>query len=89
MELEEMKNIWKNMEENQKIIPYKITRISQIEYNKKATIFRTGEIFGLLIAYTFAGFILYIFNGLDNWHLRLCGIILIIYLGCIKLQNCT
>lgn len=80
MELEEMKNIWENIEEPQKIFPHKISQIPQVEYNKKANIFRTAEIIGLLIAYAFAGFILYKFNTFENWDLRVCAIFLVAYL---------
>ncbi len=80
MELEEMKTIWKDMEENHKIIPYQISEVFQLEYKKQTNIFKIGEITGLLVAYAFAGFILYKFNILDVLYLRLCGYFLIIYL---------
>lgn len=80
MEIEEMKNIWENMEESQKIIPYQISEVSQLEYKKKTNIFKTGEIIGLVIAYAFAGFVLYKFNTLDYWYLRLCAYFLVTYL---------
>lgn len=80
MELEEMKNLWKNMEERKKVTPFQITEASQLEYNKKTNIFKIGEIIGLIAAYTFAGFVLYKFNILDDWYLRLCGCLLVTYL---------
>lgn len=89
MELEEMKNVWNNMEERKNIIPVQISRTSQLEYNKKTNIFKTGEVIGLVIAYTFAGFILYKFNTLDDWYLRLCGGFLVIYLLIMPIYTLT
>lgn len=80
MELEEMKNVWNNMEERKKISPFQISEASQLGYNKKTNIFKIGEVIGLVIAYTFAGFVLYKFNTLDDLYLRLCGCVLVIYL---------
>lgn len=80
MELEEMKNVWANMEEGKKNAPLQISERSLLEYNKKTNIFKIGEIIGLVIAYVFAGFVLYNFNNLDNWYLRLFGCVLVIYL---------
>lgn len=79
MKLEEMKNLWDTMEERQKLIPYQISEVSQLEFNKKASTFKIAEVIGLVVAYTFAGFVLYKFNTLDDWYLRLCGCGLIIY----------
>nr|WP_315155330.1 hypothetical protein [uncultured Flavobacterium sp.] len=80
MELEEMKDVWNSMEERKKITPYQISEVSQLEYYKRTTIFKIGEIIGLMAAYTFAGFVLFKFNTLDDWYLRLCGCVLVIYL---------
>lgn len=80
MELEEMKNVWDTMEEREKMPPFPISEVSQLEYNKKANIFKIGEVIGLVVAYTFAGFVLYNFNTFDDWYLRLCGCVLVIYL---------
>jgi uncharacterized integral membrane protein len=83
MELEEMQSLWDDM--NQKPVKQKgshlnISNMTQLKYNKKAYIFKVGEIMGLLVAYTFAGIILYKFNTLDKWYLIICGIILVMYL---------
>ena len=75
-----MKNVWNDMEEGTKNTPFQISETSLLEYNKKTNIFKIGEIIGLLIAYAFAGFVVYNYNNLDNWYLRLCGCILVIYL---------
>lgn len=80
MELEEMKNVWSNMEERPKITPFQISESSLFEFNKKTNIFKIGEVIGLVIAYALAGFVLYKFNNLDDWYLRLCGCVLVIYL---------
>ena len=72
MELEEMKNVWSNMEERPKITPFQISESSLLEFNKKTNIFKIGEVIGLVIAYALAGFVLYKFNNLDDWYLRLC-----------------
>ena len=80
MELEEMKNVWSNMEERPKITPFQISESSLLEFNKKTNIFKIGEVIGLVIAYALAGFVLYKFNNLDDWYLRLCGCVLVIYL---------
>jgi MFS family permease len=80
MELEEIKNVWNKMEERKKNTPFQISEPSLLEYNKKTNIFKIGEIIGLVIAYTIAGLVLYNFNNLDNWYLRLFGCALVIYL---------
>src|SRR5690554_5459739 len=80
MDLEEMKNVWNTMEERKKITPFQISEPSLLEYNKKTNLFKVGEVIGLVIAYAFAWFVLYKFNNLDDWYLRLCGCILVIYL---------
>lgn len=80
MELEEMKNIWENMEESQKTLPFQMSEVSQLEYKKKTNVFKKGEIIGLVIAYTLAGFILYKFNTLDHWYVRLSASLLVTYL---------
>lgn len=80
MELEEMKNVWSNMEERTKITPIQISESSLLEFNKKTNVFRIAEVIGLVIAYSLAGFVLYKFNNLDNWYLRLCGCFLVVYL---------
>jgi MFS family permease len=80
MELEEMKNVWSNMEERPKITPFQISESSLLEFNKKTNIFKIGEVIGLVIAYALAGFVLYKFNNLDDWYLHLCGCVLVIYL---------
>jgi hypothetical protein len=80
MELEEMKNIWENMEESQKTLPFQMSEVSQLEYKKKTNVFKKGEIIGLVIAYTLAGFVLYKFNSLDHWYVRLSASLLVTYL---------
>lgn len=80
MELEEMKNVWSTMEEREKITPFQISESSLLEFNKKTNVFKIGEVIGLVIAYALVGFVLYKFNTLDNWYLRLCGCFLVIYL---------
>lgn len=80
MELEEMKNVWNNMEEKTKITSFQISESSLLEFNKKTNVFKIREVIGLVIAYVLVGFILYIFNNLDDWYLRLCGCVLVIYL---------
>ncbi len=80
MELEEMKKVWNNMEQRKKFIPFQISEASHLTYNKKITHFKIGEIIGLVVAYTFAGVILYTSIAFDNWYLRLCGGVLVIYL---------
>lgn len=80
MDLEAMKNIWAETANNQQIGPFQTNEIYRHTYKSKINVFRTGEIIGLGVAYTLAGCILYKFNVLDNWYLRLCGIILMMYL---------
>jgi MFS family permease len=80
MELEEMKNVWSNMEERTKITPFQISESSLLEFNKKTNVFKIGEVIGIVIAYALVGFVLYKFNNLDVWYLRLCGCVLVIYL---------
>lgn len=84
MELEEMKSVWVAMDQNPVnqtgFAHHNISNMTQLKYNKKANTFKVGEIMGLLVAYTFAGIILYQFNVLDKWYLRSCGIILVMYL---------
>jgi hypothetical protein len=83
MELEEMKNIWDEMDSN----PIKqsgfglhnISNMSQLKFNENAANFKVGEIMGLFLAYTLAGIIIVNFNLFDDWYLTICGIFLIIY----------
>jgi len=87
MELEEMKGIWNNTEESKKVILFQSSETSQLEYNKKMSTLKTGEIIGLAVAYTFAGGIIYNFNSLDNWYLRLSGCFLVAYLSVMPLYT--
>jgi hypothetical protein len=102
MELEEMKSLWDDM--NQKPLKQKgflhnnlsnmaqlnnINNMTQLKYNKQASIFKVAEIIGLLVAYTFAGIILYKFNILDKWYLSICGITLVMYLLVMPLYTIT
>ncbi len=93
MELEEMKNLWDNM--NQKalrqpgFVQHNISNMTQLKYNEKANLFKVGEIMGLLVAYTLAGIILYKFNILDTWYLSICGVILVMYLLVMPLYTIT
>jgi MFS family permease len=80
MELQEMKSVWSAMEEEKRFTSYRISEVSQREYNRKTSSFRMGEIIGLVVAYTIAGLVLYNFNALDDGYLRLCGCVLVVYL---------
>ena len=84
MELEKMKSLWDDMNENNAKMnnPLYLNNkdMSQLKYNEESKIFKTAEITGLIIAYIFAGIILYNFNLLDKWYLIICGIILVSYL---------
>jgi len=80
MELDKMKNIWEKTDETQKHYMQRSYKNSPLEYKNKVTVFRTGEIVGLFIAYSMASFILFKFSSFDNWYLRLLAIILIGYL---------
>ncbi len=80
MELQEMKSVWSAMEEEKRFTSYRISEVSQLEYNRKTSSFRMGEIIGLVVAYTIAGLLLYNFNALDDGYLRLCGCVLVVYL---------
>lgn len=86
MQLEEMKGVWNNMEDRT-ITQFPPGEASQREYNKKTSAFKTGEIIGLAVAYTFAGYIMYNFNTLDNWYLRSCGCFLVAYLSIMPLYT--
>ncbi len=93
MELEEMQSLWDDMNqkpEKKTGFPHlNISNMTQLKYNKKADIFKVGEIMGLLVAYTLAGIILYKFNVLDKWYLIICGIILVMYLLVMPLYTIT
>jgi hypothetical protein len=93
MELEEIKNIWSEMNQkpNKQIgLTYNnFDDVRQLKYNKQANIFKGGEVIGLLVAYTLAGIILYKFNVLDKWYLIMSGIILVIYLLVMPLYTIT
>ncbi len=84
MELEKMKSLWDDMNENNVKMnnPLNLNDkdMSHLKYNEESKIFKTAEITGLIIAYIFAGIILYNFNLLDKWYLIICGIILVSYL---------
>ncbi len=80
MELQEMKSVWSAMEEEKRFTSYRISEVSQREYNRKTSSFRMGEIIGLVVAYTIAGLVLYNFNALDDGYVRLCGCVLVVYL---------
>ncbi len=62
MELEEIKNVWKNMSNNQKMQKdftfYNISDMTRLKYREQTNILRIGEIIGLFVAYSLTGMIL-------------------------------
>jgi len=69
--------IWKR---ERKLLHFKSANLHYLNSTRKLTFFKIGEVIGLVIAYALVGFVLYKFNNLDDWYLRLCGCVLVIYL---------
>ncbi|NOS90789.1 MAG: hypothetical protein HOP30_02600 [Cyclobacteriaceae bacterium] len=80
MELDEMKNVWRTMDGGKSLDPHQMNDVSKLEYTRKASVFTTGEVIGLVVAYTIAGLILYQFKTLDDGYLLLSGYFLVVYL---------
>ncbi|WP_149275815.1 hypothetical protein [Pareuzebyella sediminis] len=89
MELEEMKNLWEGMSQrlnNQKTLTDQLViEMTQLKYNSKTNFFRNKEFFGLAVAYTMNGIVIYSFESLDTWYLKTTGIVMIIILGILPL----
>lgn len=91
MELDEMKNLWTDMTQkldNQKILNDQlIIEMTQLKYNDKTNVLKNKEFFGLTVAYTMIGIIIYFFESLNTWYLQTAGIVMIIILGILPVYS--
>lgn len=79
MELEEMKNIWGNMPEKKDLSLSAFNEKFSLEFNKQTNVLQVSEIVGLTVAYALTGVLLYHFGELNNWYLKISGLVLMIY----------
>ena len=91
MELEEMRNEWKEMSkelEKQQLLTDKlIIDMTQEKYNNKLKSISIPETMGAVICVLGAIYISINFNKLDTWYLVVCGVFAVVYLILLPLKS--
>jgi len=79
MELEELQAVWSEMsdqlEQQKKLTNEIIIKMTQQDYRNKLNKIVLPETLGAVVSFVAAALILFNFNTLDTWPLRVCGII--------------